>query len=100
MEQPHPKQEMFLTIKQPETEKDVVFKVISSKHLILLDPTTREHALEVKILDGGELEVQSLDQLRWPEDAGKCLLECSRGCNGDLLCAAGCMALCSTIIIG
>ncbi|MEO0037111.1 MAG: hypothetical protein RIQ59_322 [Bacteroidota bacterium] len=81
--------------------KQVNFKVISEDHLVMLDPN--DHLTEIAnimIDENGIATTKSLNASRWPEDAGKCLLECSRGCNGSLTCVAGCAATCATIIIG
>lgn len=81
--------------------KQVNFKVISENHLVMLDPN--DHLTEIAnimIDESGIVTTKSLNTSRWPEDAAKCLLECSRGCNGSLTCVAGCAATCATIIIG
>jgi hypothetical protein len=37
-------------------------------------------------------------QLRDAVSAGNCIRECARGCRGDALCAAACVAGCLTIL--
>jgi len=92
--------EKFLTVKQPESERDVLFKVLDKNHLILLEPETHAEMFNITISETGEVKIDTLMKKRWPDDAGKCLLQCASECNGDLLCVAECAALCSTIIIG
>ena len=83
------------------TRKKITYKVVNSRRLVILDP--KDNAAEIAditISPAGKIRVKSLDAARWPADAGKCLLECARGCKGDLFCVAQCGALCSTIIVG
>lgn len=89
-----------LTVSDKETGKKTNFNVIDSKKLQLLHPKTNEAIAEISIDEKGTPHFSPIGNFRWPEDAGKCMLECSRGCHGDYLCVAGCAATCSTIIIG
>jgi len=92
---------MIITATVESTGKQVNFRVISDAHLIMLDPNdNRSEIAEIMIAENGTVTTKALNASRWPEDAGKCLLECTRGCNGSLICVAGCAATCSTIIIG
>ena len=89
-----------LTVTDPSGEKSITLNIIDEKTMRIVNPNSRAEIGEIKIGDGGEVNFNPIGDYRWPEDAGKCLLECSRGCNGDLWCVAECAAMCSTIIIG
>jgi hypothetical protein len=92
---------MIITATVESTGKQVNFKVISDKHLVMLDPNDNHSEIaEIMIDENGTVSTKALNPSRWPEDAGKCMLECTRGCHGSITCVAGCAATCSTIIIG
>lgn len=91
--------EMTLTVKQPDTGKELKFRVEDAGRLVLLHPRTGAEVLRIAIDDKGDTKVTSLGAIRSPEDTGKCIVECARDCNGSALCAAGCVAMCSTIIL-
>ena len=88
-------QEIIISVTNKKTGKEVKFRKDSDNQLTLLHPETMEDYLSITISEDGKI----IPSTRTPEDAGKCLLYCAEGCNGSLLCVAGCAAECATIII-
>ena len=89
-----------MTVINENNGKEVNFQVVNNKHLKMLDSNDkRSEIMDILIEDNGEITTKFNESIRTPHDAAKCLVECSKGCNGDLICVAKCAATCSTIII-
>jgi len=91
------KQEMMLTVKNPKNGQIYTFQVEDDNTLILMHPTTNMPAYIINI-ETANIKLSPIGTSRSTEDTGKCIVECARDCNGSALCAAGCVAMCSTII--
>jgi len=87
----------FLNVVDKNSGKTFTFRVEDNDKLVLLHPNTKEDFLELNNITNN-LEVNFLNSLKSPEDTGKCILECARDCKGSAICAAECVAMCSTII--
>jgi hypothetical protein len=88
----------YIIVENTETKKTVKFEVVSDKELTMIHPEKNEPIYQI-IIGTEVIEIHGIGTHRSPSDAGKCLLECSRGCHGDLVCVAECAAMCATIII-
>ncbi|MFK5889456.1 MAG: hypothetical protein QM486_01855 [Flavobacteriaceae bacterium] len=89
-----------LTVTDNDSGKTMTFNLIDKKSMELIHPDTNEVIANINIDKDGKPLFSRVGEYRWADDAAKCLLECSRDCDGDLFCVAGCAAMCSTIIIG
>jgi hypothetical protein len=87
----------FLNVVDKKSGKTFTFRVEGDNRLVLLHPQTKKDFLELTNFNTN-LEVRFLDSLKSPKDFSKCILECAKDCNGSALCAAKCVAMCSTII--
>jgi len=100
------KPEITVTVKDPNSGKTYTYRRETDKSLVMLHPDKGTDVLrltmgpdntpEVTILD---LELAGAPQLRTAEDSGRCLQECARECEGDMLCSAACIPLCLTILV-
>ncbi|PTQ72719.1 hypothetical protein [Celeribacter persicus] len=89
-----------LTAVDMDTGHGLRARIDGEREITILLAEDDEEVGRVTIGPDGVPELTILDpDLRTPEDAGKCLKECARGCNGDVLCVAGCALECATIII-
>ena len=88
-----------IKIVDKNTSKEVEFTVLDFNTMRMLHPKNGNEILEISMDAKGIPKITPLNDYRTPEDAGKCLLYCAEGCNGSLLCVAGCAAECATIII-
>lgn len=98
--------EATITLKVEETGQTYTFKVPKKDTLILLHPETEEELLEVDFSNPRDPQTKILKELaktKSPTDVGKCIIECARDCaesgRDGILCSAGCVLMCSTIII-
>lgn len=88
----------FFEAEDLSTGKKAIFEIVNETKMNLIHPVTGELLYHIEINGDGAL-LTAKDPKRTPHDAGRCMLECSRGCNGDLECVAGCALMCATIII-
>lgn len=88
----------FFAAEDTFTGKNALFEIISANQMHLLHPLTKELLYKIDIEPEGA-SISAFDTKRTPHDAGRCMLECSRGCKGDFECVAGCALTCATIII-
>ncbi|SFJ21067.1 hypothetical protein [Celeribacter neptunius] len=89
-----------LTAIDEDTGRGLRARIDSDTEITILLADDDEEVARVIIGPDKVPELTILDPtLRTPEDAGKCLLECARGCKGNTLCVAGCALECATIII-
>ncbi|EKE73473.1 MULTISPECIES: hypothetical protein [Roseobacteraceae] len=89
-----------LTAINPDTGQGLRARIDSPTEITILFADDDEEVARVTMSAEGVPDLTILDpKLRTPEHAANCLKECSRGCNGDMLCVAGCALECATIII-
>ncbi len=88
----------FFEANDESTGKKAIFEIVSETEMNMLHPETRELLYIIEMKQEGCM-IKAIDSKRTPHDAGRCMLECSRGCNGDFECVAGCALTCATIII-
>jgi len=98
MERDHLKTRKFIHVENTSTGKTVKFETINEHEMLMYHPESDDAIYKIIVHETGA-EIVPLGNFRTPTDAGKCLMECSRGCKGDFTCVAECAVLCATIII-
>ena len=88
----------FMEAEDQSTGRKAIFEIINESEMHMLHPETKEILYKIEIGSDGA-SIASSGHTRTPHDAGRCMLECSRGCKGDFECEAGCALTCATIII-
>ncbi len=88
----------FFEAEDTSTGKKAIFEIVNETKMKLIHPISRELLYHIEINSDGAI-ITAVDSKRTPHDAGRCMLECSRGCKGDFECVAGCALTCATIII-
>lgn len=88
----------FFEAEDKSTGRKAIFEIINETQMNMLHPETKELLYTIEMGSDGA-SILATDHKRTPHDAGRCMLECSRGCNGDFECVAGCALTCATIII-
>ncbi|PZR00023.1 MAG: hypothetical protein DI533_05225 [Cereibacter sphaeroides] len=94
------KLDLYIVGVDPKTGREMRARIDSKTSFTILHPDHGGEFARVDITEDGRGKMTTLDAtIRSPEDAAKCLWECSLGCNGDVACVAGCGLMCSTIIV-
>ncbi len=89
---------MFILVEDQKSDREIKFKIINDRHLIMIHPENGKDIYEIFISETGKFTGNLIGDTKSVDNAAGCLKECAMGCNGSMTCAAACALECSTII--